>query len=124
MFFTVGNLILVDAFQFSELLGLSYKNVRELDVLLDTQLPGRPRFHRRDVEIAGETVTMYSRDVVECIKALYGNAQFAEHMIFKPERHYDKGNGGQRHYHDLHTGEWWWQMQVCQRMSRLFIAGL
>ena len=102
--------------QFTEKLGLSYKNVRELNTLIDTHLPGRPRFHRQDVEIAGETVAMYSRNVVECIKALYSSSKFAEHMVFRPERHYDSDNGHQRHYHDLHTGDWWWQMQVCQSM--------
>jgi hypothetical protein len=105
--------------QLSETLGLSYKNVRELNNIIDMQLPARPHFHHQDVEIAGETVTMYSRNVVECIRALYGNPKFAEHLIFKPERHYDHDNARQRHYHDLHTGEWWWQMQVCRCMCCL-----
>jgi hypothetical protein len=113
MSFTAGIPILVDSvLQFGETLGISYKNIRELNAIIDTELPSRPRFHRQDIEIAGETVTMYSRNIVECVKALYGNAKYAEQMIFKPERHYDKDNGRQRHYHDLHTGEWWWQMQV------------
>jgi hypothetical protein len=108
--------------QFSETLGLSYKNIQELNKIIDTELPARPRFHHQDVEIAGETATVYSRNVVECIKALYGNAEFAEHMIFKPERHYDKENEGQRQYHDLHTGEWWWQMQVGRSAHCLIIV--
>ena len=96
------------------MLGLSYKNVRELNTLIDTQIPNRPRFIRQDIEIAEETVTMYSRNVIDCIKALYGNTMFAEHMVFRPERHYDHNNVHQRQYHDLHTGEWWWQTQVCR----------
>ena len=111
--------ILMTVLQFSERLGLSYRNTHELNNIIDTQLPGRPHFHRQDVEIAGETVTMYSRNVVECIKALYGNPEFAKDMIFKPERHYDKDDGRQQHYHDLHTSEWWWQMQACQSMFLL-----
>jgi hypothetical protein len=107
--------------QLCETLGLSYKNVHELNNLIDTQIPDRPRFLRQDVEIAGETVTMYSRNVVDCIKALYGNTMFAEDMIFRPERHYDHDNVHQRHYHDLHTGEWWWQTQVRQSAHCLFI---
>jgi Plavaka transposase len=110
--------------QLREMLGLSYKNVRELNNLIDTQIPDRPRFLRRDIEIAGETVSMYSRNVVDCIKALYGNTKFAEHMVFRPERHYDHDNMHQRHYHDLHTGEWWWQTQVCQSLHCLCIGKL
>jgi hypothetical protein len=98
--------------QLSEKLGLSYQNVHELNNVIDTQLPDCPRFVRKDVEIAGETVSIYSRNIVDCIKVLYGNAKFAERMVFKPERHYDQDN--QRCYHDLHTGDWWWQMQVCK----------
>jgi hypothetical protein len=94
------------------MLGLSYSNVHELNKIIDTQLPHRPRFHRQDVSIGGETVTMYSRNVIECISALYGSAEFASHIIFRPERHYDRGNGHERHYHDMHTGDWWWEMQV------------
>ena len=97
--------------QFSETLGLSYTNIYELNNKIDAQLPGRPRFHRQDVEIAGETVSVYSRNIVECINALYSNPEFAERMVFRPERHYDRDRR-QRHYHDLHTGEWWWQMQA------------
>jgi hypothetical protein len=98
--------------QFSDTLGLSYRNARELNNIIDAQLPRRPRFHRQDVTIGGETMAMYSRNVIECIKALYGSAEFAPHMIYRPERHYDPENGHERHYHDMHTGDWWWEMQV------------
>jgi hypothetical protein len=94
------------------MLGLSYHNVRELNEIIDTQFPRPPRFHRQDVRIGGETVSMYSRNVIECIKALYSSAEFAPYMIYRPERHYKWGNGSERHYHDMHTGDWWWEMQV------------
>jgi hypothetical protein len=75
-------------------------------------LPHRPRFHRQDVTIGGETVALYSRNVIECIRTLYGSAEFAPHMAYRPERHYDRENGHERHYHDMQTGDWWWEMQV------------
>jgi hypothetical protein len=98
--------------QFRETLGLSYHNVYELNKVIDTQLPCRPRFRPHDVTIGGETVTMYSRNIIECIKALYSSPEFAPFMKYRPERHYDKVNGHERHYHDMHTGDWWWEMQV------------
>jgi ATP-dependent phosphoenolpyruvate carboxykinase len=55
---------------------------------------------------------MYSRNIIECIKALYSDADFAKHLLLKPERHYKQNNRNQRVYHDMHTGEWWWQVQV------------
>ncbi|KAF8337856.1 hypothetical protein F5887DRAFT_1077979 [Amanita rubescens] len=96
----------------AEDLGLSYKNSRELHKIIDTQLPGRPKFQRDEISILGESVTLYSRNVVECIKALYGDAEFASHLVFSPERHYTARDKSQRIYHELHTGEWWWEAQI------------
>ncbi|KAF8327524.1 hypothetical protein F5887DRAFT_898668 [Amanita rubescens] len=96
-----------------EKLGLSYKNARELNKIIDRGLPGRPRFRRHDIRVGSETVVMYSRDIMECIKTLYGNPEFAAHLIHKPERHYRQfGDERTRIYHDMHTGAWWWEMQT------------
>jgi hypothetical protein len=54
---------------------------------------------------------MYSRNLLECIKALYSDADFAAHLLFKPERHYTHDRK-HRVYHDMYTGEWWWHVQV------------
>lgn len=48
---------------------------------------------------------------MECIKALFGDAELAEHLILAPERHYIDKNQTLRHYCDLHTGKWWWSTQ-------------
>ena len=56
---------------------------------------------------------MYARDVMQCIKTLYGNPEFAAHLIHKPEHHYHRfGDERRRIFHDMHTGSWWWEMQV------------
>jgi hypothetical protein len=98
--------------QFSKTLGLSYNNIQDLNNIIDMQIPHRPRFHRQDVTIGGETMSMYACNVIKCVKALFGSAEFVPHMIYRPERHYDLENGRERHYHDMHTGDWWWEMQV------------
>ena len=101
-------------FQLSDKLGLSFKNARELNSIMDYKLPRRPHFESYDIKMAGETVTVYARNIISCIKALYGDATFAPHLIFQPEHHYEI-LGDQRHrvYHDMHTGDWWWEVQVC-----------
>ena len=56
---------------------------------------------------------------IEKVKSLahniYGDASFAPHLIFRPEHHYQKYDGQRHHclYHDMHTGNWWWEVQVC-----------
>lgn len=95
----------------SERLDLSYKNSRELNVIIDKQLPGRPTFCREQIIVAGEAFDIYYRDVLECIKALYGDTDFVDYLAFAPERHYTDDNEMVRLYSDMHTGKWWWNTQ-------------
>src|SRR6267378_658653 len=99
--------------QVPEKLNLSYKNSRELNKIIDEKLPGRPKFVRNEVVVAGEAFELYSRDVIECIKGLFGDPDFAPYLVFEPERHYADADKTVRLYHDMHTGRWWWATQVC-----------
>ncbi len=100
--------------KYAEALGLSFKNIRELNCLIDQKLPGHPHFHCQQIQIGDETVELHSRDVLQCIEYIYSKPEFAGHLIHKPERHYAQ-IGGRRVqvFHDMHTGQWWWSIQVC-----------
>ena len=77
------------------------------------QLPAaRPRFQRHEVVVAGEVYDVFFRDVIECIRALYGEPEFARHLVFLPERHYEDADHTVRLHHDMYTGKWWWGIQV------------
>ncbi|KAI0071807.1 hypothetical protein K474DRAFT_1561795, partial [Panus rudis PR-1116 ss-1] len=96
-------------------LGLSYQNSRELNAIIDKDIPAsRPRFECREVtlEDEGVTVELYLRDIMQCICALYGDPKFAPHLIFKPEQHFLDEAHTDRVWHDIHTGDWWWMMQM------------
>ncbi|KAF8715292.1 hypothetical protein AX14_012641 [Amanita brunnescens Koide BX004] len=113
----VSELLAIDGL--SKKLSLSYKNARELNVIFDSKLPRRPPFQSHSIEIAGETVMVYTRNIISCIKALYGDAAFAPHLIFRPERHYEKfGTRRCRLYHDMHTADWWWEIQTILEASK------
>ena len=74
-------------------LGLSYGSTEELNRIIDTRLHGRtPRFKRAKVEMAGESFDLYFRDILECVRALYGNPEFARYLVFEPEKVYSQGN--------------------------------
>jgi hypothetical protein len=109
-FFNVAN----PAIQIVDKLGLSYKNACELNKIIDEKLPNRrPRFQRHDLKIGSEMATIYYRDVLQCIQALYSSHEFATQLIHKPERHYQQlGDEKCRVFHDMHTGTWWWEVQV------------
>ncbi|KAJ7803565.1 hypothetical protein B0H14DRAFT_3091956 [Mycena olivaceomarginata] len=95
----------------AERLGLSYKNSRELNNIIDKNLPGRPRFKRKEIIGGGESYDVYFRDILECVKALFGDPEFAAHLKVAPERHYADEDQTVRLYHDMHTGKWWWATQ-------------
>ncbi|KAJ7140543.1 hypothetical protein C8R43DRAFT_954828 [Mycena crocata] len=92
-------------------LGLSFKNTAELNTIIDNNLPGRPKFKRREIVVGGEAYDVYFRDVLDCVKALFGDPEFAAHLKVAPERHYADKDETVRLYHDMHTGKWWWATQ-------------
>ncbi|KAG1791568.1 uncharacterized protein HD556DRAFT_1432897 [Suillus plorans] len=96
----------------SEHLLLSFKNANELNAIVDHELPtGRPKFKREQIIVAGEAFDVYYRDVIECVKSLYGDPDFANYLAFAPERHYSDEDETIRLFHDMHTSKWWWNTQ-------------
>lgn len=61
---------------------------------------------------SGEAVELYSRDIIECIRALWGDPEFSEDLILEPERLYADEDMTIRIFHDMNTGNWWWNTQV------------
>jgi hypothetical protein len=55
---------------------------------------------------------VYFRDVIACLRALFGDPDFAPILVFAPEKHYTDELRSVRLYHDMHTGRWWWSTQV------------
>ncbi|KAI1797995.1 hypothetical protein LXA43DRAFT_875754 [Ganoderma leucocontextum] len=95
-----------------EMLGLSFHTSRELNVIIDNHLSsGRPRFIRRELKVAGEIFEVFYRDVIQCIRTLYGDPEFTGILAFTPERHYTDPDHTVRVYFDMHTGRWWWETQ-------------
>ena len=99
--------------QVAEALGLSFTTAKQLDEIVDEKIPlRRPAFVRHQVAAQGEKSDFYARDLIACIRALYGDAEHARYLVFVPERHYADEDHTIRLYHDLHTGKWWWETQV------------
>lgn len=94
-------------------MGLSYKNSAELNKIIDNKLPlKRPAFNRHEVKVAGEKYDLFMRDIIQCIRALYGDPEHVRYLIFAPEKHYADEDKTIRLFHDMHTGRWWWSTQV------------
>jgi hypothetical protein len=66
----------------------------------------------RKAQIADREFDVYYRDVIACVRALFGDPEFDSVLVLKPERHYQDASEKIRIYHDMHTGRWWWDTQV------------
>ena len=95
-----------------EALGLSYRTADELNTIIDKKLPGYPSFKSSVIKIGGENLQFHYRDILGCIRAIYGNPEFAHDLVFAPERHYLDSEQTCRVYSEMHTGDWWWSVQV------------
>lgn len=62
--------------------------------------------------MAGEVFEIFYRDVLQCIRALYGDPEFNGLLVFVPEKHYADAGHTARVYFDVHSGDWWWETQV------------
>ena len=69
------------------MLGLSFQSVTQLNMLID-QLPGHPSFKHEAVSIYGQEFSLYFRDIISCIQELFGSPEFANDLVFAPEKHY------------------------------------
>ena len=83
-----------------------------MTVTIDTVLPGRPAFQCLKLQIGEESLEFYHRDVLDCIRSIYGDPEFAQDLVVTPERHYTDPGWMERVYSEMHTGDWWWAVQV------------
>ncbi|KAH9021813.1 hypothetical protein EDB84DRAFT_520197 [Lactarius hengduanensis] len=73
----------------------------------------RPPFECEDFTIGGERLSFYFRNVLQCIRTFFGDPEFTHELAFAPERHYSDPERTCRVYSEMHTGDWWWAVQVC-----------
>nr|VWO99818.1 Beta-lactamase (EC [Ganoderma boninense] len=59
-----------------------------------------------------ETVELWMRDPVECIRELIGNPLLADALRYAPEHVYADEEGENRIYDNMWTGDWWWEQQL------------
>ncbi|KAF8975663.1 hypothetical protein BDQ17DRAFT_1395239 [Cyathus striatus] len=92
-------------------LGLSFHSSSELNQRIDDDLPGCPHFVWKEICIGNEICDVYFQDIIDCVKALLGDPNFAPYLVFEPEKHYTDDSETTRMYHDMHTERWWWEKQ-------------
>jgi Plavaka transposase len=100
--------------QVCERLGLSYRSSQQLNNIINSSLFEIPRFRCNSVVMDGEVFELYSRNIIDCIKSLFGDPEFAPHLFLAPERHYEDVTMTNKIVHEMNTCRWWWNTQVGQ----------
>ena len=80
------------------------------DLGMHTWKSGRVSFDRSNQNAGNQLTQFYYRDPVPCIEFLLRQTAYKEHMTYAPVKEYNEQN--ERVYLELHTGDWWWRMQV------------
>ena len=91
---------------------MSNSSTKELNHIVDNMLPGHPVFKCRELVIGGETLELYFRNILSCIRTIYGDPELAQDLVVAPERHFTNIEQTDRVYSEMHTGDWWWSVQV------------
>lgn len=90
-------------------------------------LPTGPKWERLEISIEGEalggngvmvteTVELWRRNPVDCIKELLSNPAFKDKISYKPRKVFTNESRTERVYGEMWEGEWWWKMQVHLRL--------
>ncbi|KAJ7906533.1 hypothetical protein B0H13DRAFT_1880510 [Mycena leptocephala] len=104
----------------------SYKGKTEFFGKID-DLPGGVKWQCKEIDVKGdlpdldkdptgatmrgETVELWFRDPVECVRELIGNPMFRNAMRFGPEELYTDEKGQIRLFEEMWTGDWWKEIQ-------------
>ncbi|KAH9011084.1 hypothetical protein EDB84DRAFT_1279308, partial [Lactarius hengduanensis] len=99
-------------------LGLSYRNIRELNCIINEEMPGRPRFKCEELRIGGESYDFYFQEAIPCIRALFGDPKFSRQLIFALERHYQDADHTVQVIDEMYTRKWWWSVQQSLELHR------
>jgi hypothetical protein len=106
----------------------SFHNSRSLLQKIDA-LPSAPGWSCERFEVKGdirnesgtyqtETVELWRRNPIECIRDLIGNPEFKQYMKYSPHRLYTNENGTNQCWDEMATGSWWWDVQVNRRVNQ------
>jgi len=54
--------------------------------------------------------TVYYCNIIDCVRYLIGQVAYTSDLVYAPIQAYD--TSGERLYSEMHTGDWWWDIQV------------
>jgi hypothetical protein len=86
--------------------------MKQLNDIIDNHLGGPPSFQCKELCIGNERLEFYCCDTLQCIRMLYGDPAFVQDLVLSPVQHYSSAEHTCRIINEMHTGDWWWSIQV------------
>jgi len=77
---------------------------KQLNNLIDN-LPGHPPFLCEELVMGGEHLKFHCHEIIPCLKALFGDLEFKDDLVFAPERHFTDNERTCHIYNEMHTGD-------------------
>ena len=75
------------------------------------ELVDLPKWHQGTVDYyLQQGCVFYFREIKSIVKHLLRQRTFLEHLVYDPIREVDREVN--QVYTDIHTGDWWWRIQV------------
>ena len=68
------------------------------------------QWFERQVEDGSRTVPFFYCNVLACVRYLLCQIAYPDDLVYTPWREYD--HSGNRIYAEMHTADWWWEVQV------------
>jgi len=68
------------------------------------------QWNEGQVDDGKRTLPFFYRNVLDCLSYLLHQIAYRDDFVYAPRREYD--TNGQRIYADMHTADWWWDLQV------------
>ena len=62
------------------------------------------------VEFDQRTLPFFYRNILDCVRYLLCQIAYRDDLVYAPRREYDFD--GQRVFSEMHTADWWWDVQV------------
>lgn len=72
-----------------------------------------PEFKCEDLIVSDLRFEFYYCEIIPCIRSLFGDPELAHDLVFAPGRHYADAAQTCQIFNEMHTGNWWWSVQVC-----------
>jgi hypothetical protein len=94
----------------------------ELNKVIDTPPAHRLPIKTKSFLLGGEVFEVHYCNVLSCIKALFSDPEFAPYLKYAPEQHYTDDTCSIRLFHDMHTGDWWWETQVRTLSNIMYVV--